>query len=252
MNVYIAVKYMDGYRGTEFPPSPLKLIQAIIASSQDRYIDVLSALETQSPSIYASQVSSQYEYARFVINNDERLEHWNTGTKKKDIVRHFNCESAFHLVYEYELSAELVPRVREAIANVQTLGRAGDWAFASAQYSLPAGKYDLYRPTDNGRTQLRVPMQGSVASLFAHFGYPNVPVVYGTTAYEKNPPQRLPRALFELTDAVPAQQATEVVERIRRATMNAKIKNADGHDFSRPRLAIYPLPTLDFNDSMIR
>jgi CRISPR-associated protein Csb2 len=67
-----------------------------------------------------------------------------------------------------------------------------------------------------------------------------------------NPPQRFPRSLFELTEPVPAQQATEVVERIRRAAMNAKIKNADGHDLTAPRLAIYPLPTLDFKDGMIR
>ena len=29
MKIYIAVKYVDNYRGAEFPPSPLKLIQAI-------------------------------------------------------------------------------------------------------------------------------------------------------------------------------------------------------------------------------
>jgi CRISPR-associated protein Csb2 len=58
--------------------------------------------------------------------------------------------------------------------------------------------------------------------------------------------------LFELTEPVPAQQATEVVERIRRAAMNAKIKNADGHDLTASRLAIYPLPTLHYRDLMIR
>lgn len=117
---------------------------------------------------------------------------------------------------------------------------------------LPTGKFDAYRAADDGRTLLRIPMQGSVASLFAHHVYRNVPVVYKTVAYAKNPPQRMPRALFELTEPVPAQQATEVVERIRRAAMNAKIRNADGHDLTAPRLAIYPLPTLDFKDGMIR
>src|SRR5258708_38294671 len=95
-------------------------------------------------------------------------------------------------------------------------------------------------------------MQGSVASLFAHHVYRNGPVVYKTVSYAKNPPQRLPRALFELTERVPAQQATEVVERIRRAAMNANIRNADGHDLAAPRLAIYPLPTLHYRDGMIR
>jgi hypothetical protein len=209
-------------------------------------------LEMQSPSIYTAEVSAQYEYARFVINNDERLEHCNTGTKKEDIVRHFDADSTFHVVYEYEVPTELIPRMREAITQVHTLGRAGDWAFASVCEKLPVARCDVYRIADEGKIVLRVPMQGSIASLFAHYAFPKVPVVYKTVAYAKNPPQRLPRALFELTEPVPAQQTTEVVERIRRAAMNAKIKNANGHDLTAPRLAIYPLPTVDFNDGMIR
>jgi CRISPR-associated protein Csb2 len=180
------------------------------------------------------------------------LEHCNTGTRKEDIVRQFNAETAVHVVYEYEIGAEVVPRLSEAIAKLHTLGRAGDWVFASVTEKLPAGKFDVYRVADDGKTLLRVPMQGSVASLFAHYVYRNVPVVYKTVAYAMNPPQRSPRALFELTEPVPAQQATQVAERIRRAAMSAKIKNADGHDLTAPRLAIYPLPTLDYRDHMIR
>jgi hypothetical protein len=252
MKAFVAVKYISDYRGVEFPPSPLKLIQAIIASSQDQHMDVLNALETQSPSIYAAEVVAQYDYARFVINNDERLEHLNTGTKKEDIVRQFNAEALVHIVYEYEVAGELIPRMREAITKVHTLGRAGDWVFASVQDVLPTGRFDAYKPQEEGQTSLRVPMAGSVASLFAHYGFPKVPVIYKTVVYAKNPPKRSPRALFELTEPVPAQQATEVVERIRHAAMKAKIKNADGHDLTAPRLAIYPLPTLDFKDGMIR
>src|SRR5579859_7641538 len=141
MRIYIAVKYVDTYRGVEFPPSPLKLIQAIIASSQDHFMDVLNALETQTPIIYALELSAQYDYARFVINNDERLEHWNTGTKKKDIVRQFNADAVVHVVYEYEVTPDLTPSLREAVQKVHTLGRAGDWVFASVSEKLPAGKF---------------------------------------------------------------------------------------------------------------
>jgi CRISPR-associated protein Csb2 len=252
MKVYIAVRFVADYRGAEFPPSPLKLIQAIIASSQDQYMDVLAALESQSPVIYAAEVSAQYDYARFVINNDERLEHNNTGTKKKDIVRHFRSEAPAHIVYEYEVQTEVTPQLAEAVSKVHTLGRAGDWVFASVQQQIPAGKFDVYRPQEDGVTTLRVPMSGSVASLFAHYTFTKVPVVYRNVAYTKNFPQRLPRALFELTEPIPAQHVTELVERIRRAAMNAKIKNADGHDLAAPRLAIYPLPTLDYRDHVIR
>jgi hypothetical protein len=115
MKTYIAVKYVSDYRGAEFPPSPFKLVQAIIASSQGQYMDVLSALELQTPHIYTVPVSAQYDYARFVINNDERSEHVNTGTKKKDIVRQFNAEGSVHVVYEYDVVAELIPRLSEAV-----------------------------------------------------------------------------------------------------------------------------------------
>src|SRR5258708_30897018 len=252
MKIYIAVKYVDNYRGTEFPPSPLKLIQAIIEATQDEYMDVLNALEIYIKKKMAYEIAAQYDYERFVINNDERLEHINTGTKKEDIVRLFGCADSVHVIYEYEVATDLMPRLSEAVEKIHTLGRAGDWVFASVSEKLPTVKLDSYRVADDGTTLLRVPMQGSVASLFAHHVYRNVPVVYKTVTYAKNPPQRLPRALFELTEPVPAQQATEVVERIRRAAMNAKIKHADGHDLTAPRLAIYPLPTLDFKDGMIR
>jgi hypothetical protein len=253
MKVFIAVKFVDTYKGAEFPPSPLKLTQAIIASSKDEYMDVLSALEAQTPVIYASEVTAEYDYARFVINNDERLEHANTGTKKKDTVRHFNSGCSAHVVYEYEVIPDLMPQLKEAVHKVHTLGRAGDWVFCSVSAELPVvEKFDVYRPAEGGRTTLRVPMAGSVNSLFAHYTFSKVPVVYRDVAYAKNPPQRLPRALFELTEPAPAQQVTEVVERIRRAAIKAGIPNAHGHDLTAPRLAIYPLPTLDYRDHMIR
>ena len=67
MKIYIAVKYMSQqYSGVDFPPSPLKFVQAIIASSQDKYMDVLRFLETQTPVIYAVPPAAELEYSRFV------------------------------------------------------------------------------------------------------------------------------------------------------------------------------------------
>jgi len=189
MKIYIAVKYVDNYRGTEFPPSPLKLIQAIIAATQDKYMDVLNALETQNPTIYSAEVTSQLNYEHYVINNDTRKErenslgkkpkeereismkfvtdtdHFNAGVKKKEVARSF-AEAAVHVAYEYEVPAELMPRLSEAVLKIHTLGRAGDWVFTFAQDTLSAGKFDVYRPADDGTILLRAPMQGSVASLF--------------------------------------------------------------------------------------
>ena len=250
MKVFVAVKFVADYRGAEFPPSPLKFIQAIIASSQDAYMDVLNGLETQTPIIYAPEPSAQYEYSRFVINNDERLEHNNAGVRKTDIARCFN-DATVHLVYEYEVPAELLPRLTEAISKVHTLGRAGDWVLASVQNTLPAGKLDVYKPVDGGLTALRVPVEGSVASLFAHYHY-KVPVIFKDVAYTKNPPASQPRALFELTEPVPVQQTSHVVAWIRHAAMAAGVQGIDGHDHNAPRLSIFPLPTLDFSDGMIR
>jgi hypothetical protein len=250
MRVFVAVKFVAEYRGAEFPPSPLKLVQAIIASSQDTYMEVLNCLEKQTPRISAAEPSAQYEYARFVINNDERMEHVNAAKKKEDIVRHFP-ESPAHVVYEYEVPAELLPHLAEAAAKIHTLGRAGDWVLACVSDTLPTGKFDVYKPMDGGLTTLRVPVEGSVASLFAHYHY-KVPVVFKDVAYAKNPPAAQPRALFELTEPVPAQQTSHVVAWIRHAAMAAGVQGIDGHDHHAPRLSILPLPTLDFSDGMIR
>jgi hypothetical protein len=250
MKVFIAVKFVAEYRGAEFPPSPLKLVQAIIACSQDTYMDVLNCLETQTPRISAAEPSAQYEYARFVINNDERLEHKNAGVRKPDLVRCFN-DADVHIVYEYEVPAGLRSQLTEAVAKVHTLGRAGDWVFASVSDTLPEGEFDIYKPEDGGLATLRVPVEGSVASLFAHYHY-KVPVIFKDVAYAKNPPSSQPRALFELTEPVPAQQTSHVVAWIRHAAMKAGIPGIDGHDNSAPRLTITPLPTLDFRDGMIR
>jgi hypothetical protein len=250
MKVFVAVQFVADYRGAEFPPSPLKLVQAIIASSQDTYVDVLGCLEMQTPCIRAAEPSAQYEYARFVINNDERLGHVNAARRKEDIVRHFH-EAPAHVVYEYEVSAQLLQRLAEAVAKVHTLGRAGDWVFASVSETCPAGKFDVYQPVDGGLTTLRVPVVGSVASLFAHYHY-KVPVIFKDAAYAKNPPASQPRALFELTEPVPAQQTSRVVAWVRHAAMAAGIQHIDGHNHDAPRLSIFPLPTLDFRDGMIR
>src|SRR5262249_55102644 len=94
MKAYLKVRYFDSYRGEEFPPSPLKLIQAIIASSQSTYMDVLQCLESQTPAIYAVQPAAEYSYSRYVSNNDESLEHGNTGTKKTTTTRVFPSAEA--------------------------------------------------------------------------------------------------------------------------------------------------------------
>src|SRR5438552_817360 len=110
MKVYAKVRFVETqYRGVDFPPSSFKLMQAIIASSQSKYMDVLRLLETQAPVIYAVTPISEFSYARYVINNDESLQHANTGTKKTEITRRFNDADA-HVVFEYDVPAELLSR----------------------------------------------------------------------------------------------------------------------------------------------
>src|SRR5262249_24262573 len=130
MKAYLKVRYFDSYRGAEFPPSPLKLIQAIIASSQSTYMDVLQCLESQTPAIYAVQPAAEYSYSRYVPNNHESLEHGNTGTKQTTTTRVFPSAEA-HVVYECEVPAELLPRLEGAVSAVKTIGHAADWVLCS-------------------------------------------------------------------------------------------------------------------------
>jgi len=211
---------------------------------------VLNYLETQTPVIHAVEPRAHYEVGRYVINNDERLVHNNSGTKKQDIVRMFADEPT-HVVYEYDLSEALAPEFRAAISEIHTLGRAGDWVFAAVQPELPDGKFDSYTPMHGGSVSLRVPGQGSVSSLFAHY-QSKAPVLFRNVRYAKNPSKAQPRTLFSLTEPVPAQQATVLVAWIRHALMTAGVKGVDGHENAAPRLQIVPLPTLHFNDGMIR
>ena len=250
MKTFVAVKYVADYRGAEYPPAPLKLLQAIIASTKGKHMDVLKCLEAQTPVIHAVKPKAHYEVERYVINNDERLMHNNSGTKKRDTVRMFSDE-ATHVVYEYDLPETLKPEFGVAIAEIHTLGRAGDWVFAAVQPEMPSGKFDTYVPEVGGKVSLRAPVQGSVSSLFAHY-MSKGPVLFRNVAYAKNPSKAQPRALFSLTEPVPAQQATVLVAWIRHALMTAGVKGVDGHENSAPRLQIVPLPTLDFNDDMIR
>src|SRR5207244_11353629 len=96
----------------------------------------------------------------------------------------------------------------------------------------------------------RTPIVGSVDSVFAKWNS-GAALVYKNTGYAKNPSTALPRALFELTVPVPVQQISTVVSQIRHAAMLKNIPAISGHE-PGDRLAIYPLPTLDWNDDMVR
>ena len=79
------------------------------------------------------------EEREIAIANLSEFEHSNAaGNKKKDIVRRFT-DASVHVVYDYEVSKELNPilRLSEAVQKIHTLGRAGDWVFASVRETMP-------------------------------------------------------------------------------------------------------------------
>src|ERR1039458_455450 len=129
MKTYIDVNFVAGeYGGVEFPPAPTRLLQAIVAGSGETYTDLLRSLEVQTPVIYASRDYTHLNYASYVPNNDEHLEHANAASKKKITQR----LGDLRVVYEYNVSPELIPVLRDAVGSMQALGRAGDWVIARA------------------------------------------------------------------------------------------------------------------------
>jgi len=248
MKVYINVRFVEQYHGVEFPAAPMRFLQAIVASSQDKFMNVLNALEAQTPVIYAVEPRSKYEYSRYVINNDEKLDHNNSGTKKNTVTRMFN-DAAAHIVYEYDVPAELLPALESVMRCVTVLGHATDWVLCSLSFNEPA-KLDRYVP-GSAELKLRVPVQGSIASVFARWEDRKAALKFKNQGYVKNASTAAPRRIFELTEPAPMQQTSLVVSWIRHAAIAKKVQGISGHELG-DRITVLPLPTLDWGSGQIR
>src|SRR5437868_5781542 len=105
------------YGGVEFPPSPSRFVQAIIAGTQgdQNYLPLLRYLETVAPRIYATREFASYTYQTYVPKNSwdvqrgQNFEQRNASSPKVVNSRIFSG-AGVHVAYEYDVPQELVNR----------------------------------------------------------------------------------------------------------------------------------------------
>jgi CRISPR-associated protein Csb2 len=247
MKTYIDVNFVAGeYGGVEFPPSPTRLLQAIVAGSAETYAALLRLLELQTPVIYASRDYTRLDYATYVPNNDEHLEHANAASKKRIIQRLGDLRVA----YQYDIVPELFPVLRDAVGSMQALGRAGDWVNARATETVDVSRLDTFEPRESGSIVLRTPVTGFIDSVFRRFKN-GTALRLTTTRYAKNAGSARSNVLFELTEPVRREYASHLVSWIRHAAMT-RLPDISGHGEHERRLVVTPITTLDYNMGMIR
>jgi CRISPR-associated protein Csb2 len=248
MKTFIDVRFIAGeYGGVEFPPAPTRLLQAVIAATGNRYVTLLRHLETQAPVIYASSDFAVVEFATYVPNNDENLEHANAANQKKIVLRR---SDDLRVVYEYNLAPELLPILCETVKEIQALGRTGDWVLATASENVDVSGLDKYEVRELGSIALNMPVSGFVDSVFGKFNN-STALKLTSGRYAKNAGSPKANVFFDLTEPVPLELTSHVVSWIRHAGMK-RLPAVSGHGDHDSRLVITPVPTLAFNDNMIR
>lgn len=267
--MFAAIEFIndDGgeYGGIEFPPSPSRFVQAIIAGTQgdEKYMPLLRYLETVAPHIYATRDFSSYGYETYVPKNSwdvqrgQTFEQRNASRRKQINVRLFSGAGA-HVVYEYVVPSELVIAFKEAVSQVGVLGRAMDMVITRVSDTLPSGDFDVFVPdavnARGSQVRLNTPVPGFIDSVFKRYRQQSQLLTVESKEYTKNPKRELAHALFELTQPVRVEYATYVAAWIRHATMSSAGKDIasaiSGH--SSERLMIVPVPTLSYRDNKIR
>ncbi len=175
---------MDRYYGGDWPPSPGRLYQAMVAGVMTcgnsehaaRVEPALRWLENQNPPVIrACPAAEQTTYRIAVPNNDSDVvaRDWAAGrsgdpaalrTMKQVAPRELNREGP-HVEYRWRVHAaeaeEMLPSLRTAAHCLHTLGWGVDIAFAEVRGGVEG---DLYEPALFGDFQ-EVPMNGTLDDL---------------------------------------------------------------------------------------
>lgn len=241
MSAYLRIHviFLGGhYHGEEWPPAPMRLMQAIVAGGAhagtlDQGADAMAWLEQQEPpTIYAPVADAGKTFTAYVPRNSDDL---TLRTLYKDTPLHetlakrrerYDAQETQRrwiqspVTYEWRIDdAAQATRVGQLSQQLVCLGRAEDLAFASFQISEAPMESHLerWRPTpglSSLRNPLRVPIAGSLDSLthreqFRHArikdkAFVDPPVAYDERSYDlgsARPPR--PFLLYDLHGVEP-------------------------------------------------
>lgn len=183
-NLRITVEWLDGiYHGDEWPPSPLRMYQAMIAgytmhrASNPNFDLAMRHLESlPTPVIYAPEFESMSPVKSAVPNNDgdRVLDLFTKGMNakarqkaRKLLTVRLRSSRSFKgvVVYEWEASTETAKYLStlETIASsVSAVGQGIDVAIAHAEIveSTARPKGIKFTPSSAGRRKLKIPYPG--------------------------------------------------------------------------------------------
>jgi len=186
----ISVTFLTGrYHGEEWPPSPARLYQALLAAvmtcGYQEFAPVteppLRWLEEQAaPSIRCCRAEQLSAYRIAVPNNDMDVVAWEWQQgRHKDVaalktMKHIRPwqlpETGPHVQYVWKIDASVslppTDALRNAVHLLHTLGWGVDMAYADVVPEQPGG--DLYEPAVSG-TQRMTPMPGTLDDLKAAY-----------------------------------------------------------------------------------
>lgn len=186
----IHVSFLSGhYHGEEWPPAPMRLMQAIVAGSAHagtlvQGVGALAWLEQQEPpTIHAPVAGTGETFTAYVPRNSDDL---TLRTLYKDTSLHealakrrerYDAQETRRrwiqspITYEWRIGdVAQAMQVGQLSQQLVCLGRAEDLAFASFQISETPmeSRLERWRPTSGSsfmRNPLRVPITGSLDSL---------------------------------------------------------------------------------------
>ena len=171
------------YRGAEWPPSPFRLLQAIVAGNRSVEAPGLAWLERQpTPDIFCPADTPEQRYTIYVPNNSDRRK--TTGGTTGREIHERRVTGTVRYAYQLSKDADHEEAIRliASAAHLHTLGSGQDQASLSGfvttlRPASNAGEIH-FTPSHAGKAmplrseldiQLRVAVPGSLASLEARF-----------------------------------------------------------------------------------
>jgi CRISPR-associated protein Csb2 len=191
---WISATFLCGrYHGEEWPPSPVRLIQALVAGATNggnraawpQVEQGLRWLESQpAPTIYSRRHRTGMAYRIAVPNNDFDVvaREWAAGRSAdpakirtlKLITPRLMEEQAPHVLYEWKIdegAAENAKLLLPAAHSLYSLGWGVDMAYADCGVNALRrfGDWNEWIPFASGRQQLKVPVEGFLDDLRATY-----------------------------------------------------------------------------------
>jgi CRISPR-associated protein Csb2 len=173
------VRFLAGYEGREWPPSPARLFNALVAVSRHGVADADSALEwleqQRAPTVLASRATMiRSRLRRFVPNNSEvdpktGNAEWPAAraSKEPERLHAWRLEQPAEVAYAWSLAGRSAQTdtVASIARRVPSLGKGEDFVVTRADYAdeLPSGLIRYEPGSKSGAFALEVPDRGCLS-----------------------------------------------------------------------------------------